>query len=302
MSQSVYIYRRKPPAGGSSVAVSGAKATQISLEALVAAHPGPALAADAEGAVLASNATASALAAWMADGNNATLRGLVRECALYGESQQKRLRLPGKQAEYIYDLNLIPIDPGGVAKRSVLMLAQDSTAEANFTKALVRSRQLFKDLVNCSADFAWETDSEGRFAFVSPRGAIGYTADDLNGRLVSSLLCEAPDGRPADEAPFVCRDDMDNMEVWLRAATGEPACLLVSSVPVRDEDDAWCGARGVCHDVTVEKRQAYALERADRRERLMRSIIDSIRLELTPEAMFDSAAKSTSSALNAQSC
>src|SRR3546814_1488318 len=53
-----------------------------------------------------------------------------------------------------------------------LLLGRDVTLERSLRAALVESRQRYKDLVEISNDFAWETDGEGRFAFVSPRGAL----------------------------------------------------------------------------------------------------------------------------------
>ena len=73
-----------------------------------------------------------------------------------------------------YEVALLPQGGDGDAEVSVLLVARDVTADRNLTKALIASRQLFKDLVDCSADFAWETGADGRFGFVSPRGALGF--------------------------------------------------------------------------------------------------------------------------------
>ena len=35
---------------------------------------------------------------------------------------------------------------------------------------------MFKDLISCSTDFAWETDNKGRFKYVSSNGILGCSA------------------------------------------------------------------------------------------------------------------------------
>ena len=65
-----------------------------------------------------------------------------------------------------YTLAVLPLDRGGA-----LIIGRDATLEQNLRNALVESRQRYKDLVECSSDFAWETDAGGRFVFVSPRAA-----------------------------------------------------------------------------------------------------------------------------------
>ena len=59
--------------------------------------------------------------------------------------------------------------------RFVLALSRESTTERNLIDALIASRQLFKDLVACSSDFAWETLPDGSFGYVSSKGALGYS-------------------------------------------------------------------------------------------------------------------------------
>src|SRR3546814_12535032 len=87
-------------------------------------------------------------------------------------------------AERAFDVVVLPWASGTVA----LLLGRDVTLERSLRAALVESRQRYKDLVEISNDFAWETDGEGRFAFVSPRGALGYPAPALVGRPAHELL------------------------------------------------------------------------------------------------------------------
>ena len=61
-------------------------------------------------------------------------------------------------------------------------------ADHALRQALAESRQRYKDLVEISSDFAWETGADGRFVFVTPRGALGWRAAELVGRDAVSFL------------------------------------------------------------------------------------------------------------------
>ncbi|HZB92938.1 MAG TPA: GGDEF domain-containing protein, partial [Stellaceae bacterium] len=78
---------------------------------------------------------------------------------------------------------LLPLADGA----RVLALIDDATLTRHLREALIESRRRYKDLVEISSDFAWETDAVGRFTFVSPRGALGWTAEALLGCSVADF-------------------------------------------------------------------------------------------------------------------
>ncbi|MFX5068897.1 hypothetical protein ABTC68_19865, partial [Acinetobacter baumannii] len=85
----------------------------------------------------------------------------------------------------------------------------------------------YKDLVEVSSDFAWETGPDGTFVFVSHKGALGYPADALIGRDPRSLALEEVEDLPM---PFDCRRPVDQTELWLKGADGTPACIVASAL------------------------------------------------------------------------
>jgi diguanylate cyclase (GGDEF)-like protein/PAS domain S-box-containing protein len=220
-------------------------------ETLVALCPGPALFADSRGELAAWNEPALPLAEALAQVDDAPLSAALARVAQTGRPAVERVRLPGPPGapERTYDLTLLPHSGGALA------VGRDTTVETHLASALVASRKLFKDLVACSTDFAWETDAQGRFCFVSPAGALGFSAAALNGRRADALLLAAP-GR-AGPPPFSARVAVKDAELMLRQADGSAACMLTSSVPAFDAGGRWTGSRGVCRDVT-ELRAAQA--------------------------------------------
>ena len=110
--------------------------------------------------------------------------------------------------------------------------------------ALVESRRRFKEIVEVSGDFAWETDAAGAFVFVSPGLTLGYRPEELIGAPAARFLAEG--GAHAGETPFEARAAVRDVDIWLRARDGDDVCLSASAVPIVDDKGMHAGARGVC--------------------------------------------------------
>ena len=274
-------------------------AASLSVDHLLSTSHGPALLIDEFGHVVAANSHATVLTDALQRGGAAELEALVLSAARERRSVVKSVAVAGEGETLAFEVTLLPVEDDDAARR-VVMLARETTVEQNFTNALIASRHLFKDLVTCSSDFAWETRADGAFGFVSPRGALGFSPRELNGRPAQSLL---DSDHPVDGPfPFECDVPLEDVEMWMRRADGKLACLLVSSVPVYDEGGSWLGARGVCRDVTEARDRDAALQQARDRERLQGAIIGSIRDEIDPDRVLGVAAQSVCQALAAQQC
>ena len=263
-------------------------------EATLSVYPGPALILNGQGQVVAGNGRADALRTAIAQDVLPSLPSLLIT------GHQPRLPvvepLPVAGGGQIFiELCPIPLDGG-----MILLLGRDVTLERNLRSALVESRQRYKDLVEISSDFAWETAPDGRFAFVSPKGALGYGADDLVGRHPSDFVIHK--GPSSGVAAFAAAYPVNDMEVWIRDADGKDACVLTSAMPLKSDDGRWNGARGICRNVTDQRLRDAALLRAHNRERLLTYVVRTIRDELEPTDMLRAAAEATGRALNATGC
>ena len=167
------------------------------------------------------------------------------------------------------------------------MWLRDDTYNLNVRQALFESRQRYRDLVVISSDFAWETDASGVFVFVSPHGAMGYSAEDLVGHHPIEFVIDNEVDK--SELPYSTRTPMTNMQIWMRGGDGEEICLVASAVPVVDHEGTWRGARGLCRDVTEERLRDSALAQAKVREQVVAYIVNQIREQAKPEAMLEAA-------------
>lgn len=192
-------------------------------------------------------------------------------------------------------VTLVPLrDNGGT-----LLFVRDLTLDNSLRLALVDSRRRYKDFIEISTDFAWETGPDERFAFVPPRGALGYTADGLMAMEPRALLVAET---PGAEIPFLTRRRVENEELWLRRPDGRAACVIVSAMPLIARDGRWVGARGVCRDVTETRDREATLTRVRNRERVLTRIVRAFRDEVNPEAMLGVAAEALARGLGAEHC
>jgi diguanylate cyclase (GGDEF)-like protein/PAS domain S-box-containing protein len=257
------------------------------LETLVAAYPGPAARLDRDLHVLAANPSAQPLLIDLLAADS-RLAHLVAQVAQGGAGRLEAIVLPTHPVPTTMEVAAIPV------RDEIVLLGRDTSFNANLRDALTDSRRRYKDLVEISSDFVWETDTAGRFAFVSPGGALGWRADELNGRAASEFIIEDD-----DSSPFSGRRRLDNVSVWLRRADGQAACVSLSSVPLHGTDDSWLGARGVCRDVTEASLRDAALAEARTREQLFTYIVRTIRDEVEPAAMLSAAASAAARATSA---
>ena len=193
-------------------------------------------------------------------------------------------------------ITLVPLDAGA----GTLLFMRDLTLDNSLRLALVDSRRRYKDFIEISTDFAWETGPDNRFAFVPPRGALGYSADALMAIDPASLVI-SESAAPVD-TPFLTSRRIENEEIWLRRADGRSACVVVSAMPLLDKQREWIGALGVCRDVTETRDREATLARVRNRERVLTRIVRAFRDEVDPEAMLTVAAEALAKGLGADYC
>jgi diguanylate cyclase (GGDEF)-like protein len=290
-----------PPGAGARAAVPASPPSPQALEQVVAAFPGPALLADRAGRVVTANPRAGSLRAAIEEGVVPDLALALARAVASGQSQTLTATLPAHLGGGALKLTLIAEGMGdGGGAQWVAVLANDESLETNLRAALIESRQRYKDLVECSADFAWETGSDGCFVFVSPGGILGYHPDELLGCPARNLVCS---GIPAtDPLPFGSRERVDDMELWLRGAGGGDVCYRISSVPLFGPNGVWTGARGVGRDVTANRASDLLLVKARRREQTLEAVARATRSEVEPQAMLDAASRAIAEALDLRAC
>ena len=266
----------------------------------LASYAGPAVLLRGDGAVIIANSGAASVADALGMGTKGELHPSLAGAIRSGKFTTAAITLDASAGEGLagvtFDFTVLPVISGETA----LVIGRDTALESAFRGALTESRQRYKELVDICGDFCWETDAAGRFAFVSPGGALDYAAD--------ALVCHDPAEffdpllRDMDGSPFTARAPVNCVDVWFRRADGKYACLETSSRPIDEHVQASRAARGVCRDVTAYREDQEALGRIQIRERLIAHVMRTIRDEVAPDKMFGAAAQAVSQAMGAQGC
>ncbi|MDF1794128.1 MAG: diguanylate cyclase [Thalassobaculaceae bacterium] len=257
---------------------------------------GPAILVDGDNAVAARNMAGADLARKLADqADIASLIAAARDAGR-GITAVIELRDGAGRTAGSTNFSAMPVGAAG----SVLLIGRDVSIDRNLRSALVDSRQRYRDLVEISADLAWETDASGKFAFVTPHGGLGWSADELIGRRADGFLV-TPSGVTID-SPFQTREPRQEMEIAFRRADGGEARLETAAAPLFGPDGEWAGARGVCRDVTDDRQRDVELARIGARQRLTAHIMRAIRDETDPDRMLEIAAEAVYRAGNADGC
>ncbi|NKB48845.1 MAG: diguanylate cyclase [Alphaproteobacteria bacterium] len=244
--------------------------------------PGPVMEVSRDGSLIQANELGRALAPAVLVGEDGAMRAMISLAFEAGGSVSDRLEVARDGKSSWYECVVLPLEAD-----CAMVLIRDETYNLNVRQALFESRQRYRDLVVISSDFAWETDANGVFIFVSPHGAMGYSAEDLVGHHPIEFVIDTEIDR--SELPYSTRTPVTNAQIWMRGGDGEEACLVASAVPVIDHEGVWRGARGLCRDVTEERVRDSALARAKVREQVVAYIVNQIREQAKPEAMLEAA-------------
>jgi len=258
-------------------------------------YPGASVRLDAGGDVIVANGKGEAIRKLLERDGLPDLVSTVDKARADGAICVEPIKIESSNGTLSLEATVIP-ESGEDGDSTFLVLLRDVTVEHNLRSALIESRQRYKDLVEINSDFTWEVRADGSFAFVSPRGAMGYAAKEIVGTEAALLLADTDDRTPV---PFVSKKPLDNVETWLRRKNGDTASVLLSCVPLFDEHREWQGTRGVCRDVTEERANEAALARARHREYVLNHIVYAIRDEIEPINMLSAAASATAGALMA---
>lgn len=267
-------------------------------DGLLARYPGAALLVHGQTGIIAANLAAGPIVDIIAGGRARDFTDLISACIKQNAARNEDVFHSSGEGGKAMEAAILPTGDGA----SALVLCRDVTLERNLRAALSDSRQRYKDMVDIAGDFAWETGPDGKFAFISPRGALGYAAAELVGHPPSELVAQTPGQTEPNDQPFTTREMVENIQVWAYRHDHAMACLSTSAVPIYNVDGVWMGSRGICRDVTDALTRDAALASANTRERLLSHILRTVRDEIEPADMLAAAAAATARALNADAC
>ncbi|RCK27178.1 diguanylate cyclase [Thalassospira profundimaris] len=255
----------------------------------------PVIVMDSHGVPLFANKNAVGFAKGIRDGLFPEIYQLIRRTLTTPGGVVEMMTFEVQRGTATLELTALP-----TTNNQVMILPRDVSMDRNLREALIDSRQRYRDIVEVSSAFAWETDDTGKFIFVSPRGALGYRADDIVGRFPQNFLLDTAD--QDSEHVFRSQKAVRDVPVWFRRSNGKDACLSVSSTPVYSRDGRWTGTRGLAHDITEQRRRESEVATARNRDRLMTYIVRTMRDEIDPLLVLKGASEASTRALACSNC
>ena len=163
------------------------------------------------------------------------------------------------------------------------------------SRALLESRQRWRQFGTIASDLVFETDASGMLTFLAPEHVLGWQVSQLLGRPAHTLLTEQD---PTD--PFLFTMPQHRRHTWLRTRAGGSLCLALTIIPMRDETGRHRGVRGVGVNVTEQELAASANAAALRRGDVLDHILTEMRQEVMAPKMMQSVLSALSRALGAQ--
>ena len=194
-----------------------------------------------------------------------------------------------------------PVRPGEVATAPAVAGDITSPSVATGDKlrdALLDSRQRWRDLVIQVADFAFETDEWGRFTFVVPDPALGWSASTLVGQPAELLLADGAEHTSFN--PFRTTVAVRRRRVWFKRGDGGVASLTFAAAPLLDPQGRIVGARGIGLDVTEYDGHQAQVAASLRRGEVLDHILWRVGQEVLAPRMMRSALDALVNALGAE--
>ena len=179
----------------------------------------------------------------------------------------------GKQVDVEIKLSAWMVEGQVAGAIAVVRLPTDSGIRTKMPEGEER----FRDLVETTSDWVWETDEKGVYTYVSPRVAdiLGYEPHEVVGKSHFDFMPLEEAHRAVDAITPIVQSNMPFRFVHMKKMhkDGQPVFLETSGVPFLGPDGKLQGYRGIHRDIT-ERRKAE--DKAQQTFRKLESTVESV--------------------------
>ena len=145
-------------------------------------------------------------------------------------------------------------------------------------KSLRESKERFRNLLETTSDWIWETDAEGRYTYSSPRvyDLLGYQPEEiLNKSLVDIAMPQQAENLSLTyEKLLQAREPFNGLEHDCLTKSGQVVVLENNAVPIFGEQGELLGYRGIARDITDRKFTMETLKKS--RDDLHTSLVETV--------------------------
>jgi len=144
--------------------------------------------------------------------------------------------------------------------------------------SLAQSNERFRNLLETTSDWIWETDVSGRYTYSSPRlrDLLGYTSNEVLGKTLMELA--SPRTRETLQRDFAgmlaAEKPYSGFECTCLGKSGQVVVLENNAVPIFNGTEKLLGYRGIARDITERKIAMEALKKS--RDELHASLEETV--------------------------
>ena len=214
-------------------------------------------------------------------------RRLVAEVAASGKSRTAREQFPVDGAMRHFTSRHMAVRDIAGRLIAVAGSLNEVTRETEAVARANQERQRVNDVMRATSDWIWETDTEGKFTFVSDRitDVLGLPPELIKGRQLAGLgRFSSMHGQPDDALTAIgARRPFRDACVEIQSSEGEVRVFELSGVPVFDDHGTFRGFRGASTDVTarIQAETAAGESRRELEAALQELINKNVQLDLT---------------------
>ncbi|WP_448874972.1 cache domain-containing protein [Desulfobulbus propionicus] len=146
-------------------------------------------------------------------------------------------------------------------------------------KSLKKSTERFRNLVETTSDWVWETDKIGRITYSSPQVTelLGYPVEEITGNFLLHLA--SPNQKtilgPLFKGILAAKNPFKGFEMTCFGKNGQIVVFENNGVPVFDDQGELTGYRGVARDMTERKIATETLKKS--RDELRASLEETVK-------------------------
>jgi PAS domain S-box-containing protein len=148
-------------------------------------------------------------------------------------------------------------------------ISTDITAHKKADDALRRSEEKYRNLVELTNDFIWETNTEGICTYANPKvyDILGYKPEEVVGKSPFDLTPpeEARRVLPIFQEHVSQGSPIISLEYFVYHKDGHLVALETSSVPFYNSEGVLQGYRGIDRDITQRKKAEVVLKESEER-------------------------------------